>query len=103
MAAFDAPALREKDGAVLVQVRVQPRASRTEITGWSAETGAIRVRLKSPPVDGAANDELVRFLGRKVLKVPPSDIEIVHGHRGRDKTVAVRGLDLETVRRRLGG
>jgi len=101
MAGSDEPGLSEKDGMVLVPVRVQPRSSRTELKGWNADRGAFEVRLKAPPVDGAANAELVRFLGRKVLRVPPSDLAIVRGHTGRDKTVGVRGLDADAVLRRL--
>lgn len=90
-------ALRTQDDLVLVPVRVQPRAHRTEIVGVS-ESGALKVRLSAPPVDGAANDALLRFLGRDVLGVAPSTLVLVRGASGRDKVVGVRGLDEATVR-----
>jgi len=93
-------ALRVSDDLVLVPVRVQPRAQRTEVVGVS-ETGAVKIRLQAPPVDGAANEALLRFLGREVLDIAPSELLLVRGASGRDKVVGVRGLDEATVRRRL--
>lgn len=93
-------ALRTDGDLVLVPVRVQPRAHRTEVVGVS-ETGALKVRLQAPPVDGAANDALLRFLGREVLGVAPSQLVLVRGASGRDKVLGVRGLDEATVRRHL--
>jgi uncharacterized protein (TIGR00251 family) len=86
---------------VVVSVRVQPRSRCTEVVGVIPETGALKIRVKSPPVEGAANKELLRFLGRKVLKVAPSDLEIVQGRDGRHKLIAVAGLTLDEVRERL--
>ena len=80
----------EKDGAITFQVRVVPRASRSKIAG--EHDGALRVRLTAPPVDGAANEELVRLLARE-LKVRVSAVEIVSGHSSRTKSVLVRGAD----------
>jgi uncharacterized protein len=72
-----------------------PRASVSSIVG--EHDGALRVRLAAPPVDGAANDELVRLLA-VAFDLPRSAIEIVAGHASKSKTVRVRGarlLDLE--------
>ena len=95
-------ALRTDGDVVIVPVRVQPRAHRDEVVGVDPN-GALKVRLCAPPVDGAANQALLRFLGREVLGVAPSDLSLLRGATGRDKVVAVRGLDLATVRRKLGG
>ena len=84
--------IEQRGGAVRVAVRAQPRASRNEIVG---EHGG------APPVEGAANEELVRFLAR-TLSVPASAVRIVAGERGRNKIVEVDGLDAESVRRALG-
>ena len=78
----------EKDGVVTFSVRVVPRASRSEIVG--EHDGALRVRIAAPPVDGAANDELVRLLAR-AFDVPRSAIEISAGHASKLKTVRVTG------------
>jgi uncharacterized protein (TIGR00251 family) len=84
---------------VRFEVRVQPRASRTEIAG--EYNGAIKVRLSAPPVDGAANDALVDLLAEK-LSVPRRDVSIVSGASSRSKTVAVAGVDAAAVERLLG-
>ncbi|MEP6707438.1 MAG: DUF167 domain-containing protein [Pyrinomonadaceae bacterium] len=80
----------EEDGAITFQVRVVRRAARSEIAG--EHDGALRVRVKAPPVDGAANEELVRLLAKE-LKVRASAVEKVSGFSSRIKGVRVRGAD----------
>ena len=92
--------LRESASGTTLRVRVQPRAAKDEIAG--VRQGALVVRLKAPPVDGAANEALARFLGR-ALGVPPSAVRIVRGGSGRDKLVAVAGIDAATARAALPG
>jgi len=58
------------------------------------------VRLTAPPVEGAANEALARFLG-KALGVPPSAVRIVAGATGRNKVVTVAGLDAAAAFARL--
>lgn len=79
----------EGDGAVTFSIRVIPRSSRTEIVG--EYDGALKIKLKSPPVDGAANEELIRFLS-KSLSVPKTDIEIVAGQAGRNKRISIQSV-----------
>jgi uncharacterized protein (TIGR00251 family) len=80
--------VREQNGEVVFSVRVQPRASRDAVGGiWQ---GALRVRLTAPPVEGEANDALVRFLAER-LNVPRSAVRLLAGQRSRTKRVAVRG------------
>ena len=83
----------------LLNVRVLPRSSRDEIAGWS--DGVLRVRLKAPPVEGRANEALRHLLAER-LGVPPRDIVIVTGETSRTKRVRIVGLDIETVRLKLG-
>ena len=78
----------EKDGVIKFKVRVVPRASRSEIVG--EHDGSLRVRIAAPPVNGAANDELVRLLAR-TFSVPLSAINISAGHASKLKTVTVIG------------
>ena len=89
-------AVAERGGRIRFTVRVQPRASRTEIVG--AHGDALKVRLSSPPVDGAANEELVAMLA-KALGVGRGAIAIVTGTSARSKVVEVEGVDAERVRR----
>jgi uncharacterized protein (TIGR00251 family) len=84
---------------VLLRLRVQPRASLEAVAGVTADT--IRLRLTAPPVDGAANEALIRFLAGS-LKVPRSAVELVSGRTGRTKLVAVAGISVEEAARRLG-
>ncbi|HMA39060.1 MAG TPA: DUF167 domain-containing protein [Gemmatimonadales bacterium] len=81
-------------------LHVVPRAKVTEVAGRHGD--AIRVRLAAPPVDGAANEELVRFLAER-LDVPRSAVAIVRGASARRKTVAVDGVTTEAAVRVLLG
>lgn len=80
---------------VRLTIRVQPRASRTEVAGLYGED-ALRIRLAAPPVDGAANGELVAFLA-KMLGVSKGTVVIERGETGRLKIVSVAGVDPAAV------
>ena len=86
----------ERDGAIIFTVKVVPRASKSEIAG--AFAGAWRVRVAAPPVDGAANAELVKILA-KALRVPPRNVEIISGHAAKIKQIRVIGATAEAVAR----
>jgi uncharacterized protein (TIGR00251 family) len=79
-------------------VRVIPRAGRSGVAGTRGD--ALLVRLQAPPVDGAANAELVAVLA-EALHVPKRAVSITSGERGRQKRVAIEGVDEATVRARL--
>ena len=81
-----------RDGSVTFAVRVQPRASRSEIVGEL--DGALKIRLAAPPVDGAANEELIRFLA-KAFGVARAQIEIISGATARQKLLRVGGVTPE--------
>ncbi|HUF70638.1 MAG TPA: DUF167 domain-containing protein [Longimicrobiales bacterium] len=83
-----------------MRIRVQPRASRTEIAGEHG--GALKIRLAAPPVDGSANRELVRFLA-KAVGVPTSAVTVVSGESSRNKVVEIEGADPASVLAVLGG
>ena len=91
--------LHEKDGGVTIKVRVQPRASRTEIIGEHA--GAIKMRVAAPPVDGKANEECRRYLA-KLLKVGATSVEIISGDSSRDKVIRVSNISALRVLEALG-
>jgi uncharacterized protein (TIGR00251 family) len=83
-----------QDRGLTFAVRIVPRASRSEIAG--EYDGALRVRVAAPPVDGAANRELVRTLA-KIFKLPQNAVEIVSGANSKSKVVRVRGADAATL------
>jgi uncharacterized protein len=72
-----------------LRVRVQPRASRNEVTAW--RDGVLHVRLTAPPVEGAANAACRDFLA-EWLGVRRSQIELVAGEKSREKRFRVAGL-----------
>ena len=86
------------DAAVLISVRVIPRAGKSGIAGLRGD--ALLVRLHAPPVDGAANDELIAVLAR-ALAVPRRAVSIASGERSRQKSVRVSGIDAATAAARL--
>lgn len=83
---------------VVIAVRVIPRAARSAVAGPRGD--ALLVRLAAPPVEGAANAELVEVLAA-ALSVPRRAIAIVSGDRSRQKRVRVAGIDVATARLRL--
>ena len=84
---------------VAIAVRVIPRAGRSGLAGTRGN--ALLVRLQSPPVEGAANEELIEVLAR-ALQVPKRAVTIVAGDRSRLKRVKVTGIDAATAAARLG-
>ncbi|MEO8042849.1 MAG: DUF167 domain-containing protein [Acidobacteriota bacterium] len=91
--------IKEKDTSVEFLVRVTPRSSRTEIVG--EYDGAVKVRLSSPPVDGAANAELIKLFAKK-LGVARSSIQIVSGETSKTKRLRVSGVSAEMLRAVVG-
>jgi uncharacterized protein (TIGR00251 family) len=87
-----------RDGAVRIQVHAKPRSRRSRIAG--TREGALAVELAAPPVDGAANEELVATLAG-ALGVPKRDVSVALGASSRAKLVEVRGLTEGQVRERL--
>ena len=87
------------DEAVTFMVRVIPRSSRSEIVG--EYDGAIKVRLTSPPVDGAANAELIKLFAKK-LGVARSAITIESGESSKTKRLRAAGVTAEELRSVLG-
>lgn len=79
-------------------VHVVPRARSTGVAGRHGD--ALKIRLAAPPVDGAANDELVRFLAER-LAVPRRAVTIAAGRTGRRKTVKVTGIETAAALRAL--
>ena len=85
-----------RDG-VVIDVRVIPRAAKAGLAG--VRGGALLVRLSAPPVEGAANEELIAVLA-KALDVPRRAVTIVSGERSRTKRVAVAGITRDAAEAR---
>lgn len=84
--------------AVRLEVRAKPRAKKSRVV--SVAVGRVEVALAAPPVDGAANEELIRFLS-DVLGVPTRMLTLLRGEASRTKLVAIEGLTAADVERRL--
>jgi hypothetical protein len=87
-----------KRGAALA-VRVTPRASKNEIVEILSD-GTVKVHITAPPVEGKANEVLVKFLAG-VLDVPASRLDVVAGASGRDKLIAVIDMDSATLHKKI--
>jgi uncharacterized protein (TIGR00251 family) len=85
-------------GGVVISVRVVTRAGRSGLAG--KRRGALLVRLHAPPVEGAANVELINVIAG-ALDVPRRAVSIVAGERSRQKRVRVSGIDAATALSRL--
>lgn len=79
---------KEKGGCLIFNIRVVPRASKTEIVG--EYDGVLKVRIASPPVDGAANTELIKVLAKQ-FGVPKSAVEIMGGQTAKLKQIKISG------------
>jgi hypothetical protein len=78
--------IREDDKGFLLKIYVQPRSRKNEVVGLHDD--ALKIKITSPPVDGAANRACINFLA-KCLKLPKSCIDIVSGHTSRIKQIRV--------------
>ncbi len=84
-----------KEGVTL-EIKVIPRANRSEIVGILDER--LKIKVKSPPVDGKANKEIIKFFS-SFLGIPKKDIEILRGTSSSHKTIIFRGRGEEIEQR----
>ena len=85
---------QEKSGTLLLHLKVQPNASTSGITGMHGSR--LKIRLQSPPRDGKANQELIRYLS-KTLGIPKSSIDLIRGQSSRDKTVRLQDITVDQL------
>ncbi|PLY03076.1 MAG: YggU family protein [Desulfuromonas sp.] len=90
--------LRSVEEGTVISLHVQPRASRNEIIG--EQDGALKVRLTSPPVEGAAN-KLCCEIFAKTCGVPKRNVSILSGEKSRQKRLLVSGLSVAVVQEKI--
>ena len=90
--------MNETPDGLDLHVRAVPRAAKNEIKGL--HNNALKVRLTSAPVDGKANQALIRFLS-KALKVPQRQITLMRGETARQKTLRITGLSKKQLLERI--
>ncbi|MFH1874785.1 MAG: DUF167 domain-containing protein [Pseudomonadota bacterium] len=81
--------IQEKPDGITIECYISPRASKSKIKG--ERNGALAIALRSAPVEGKANQELIEFLA-KLLSVPKSKISILRGETSRTKLVFIQGI-----------
>jgi uncharacterized protein len=87
------------DERATLRIRVQPRASRNEITGW--KDGVLHARLTAPPVEGAANKACIELIADQ-LGVRRYQVQLAAGEKSREKTLEVKGISQSEAERLLG-
>jgi len=90
--------LQEKEGYLLLQLRVQPKASKNKIL--LDDHWGYRVYLTAPPVDGEANEALRSFICKK-LGIPRQCVSLVNGEKSRTKTIRIEGISKSLAITRL--
>ena len=84
----------------LIKVYLQPKSSKNEMAGPYRD--GIKVKVTAPPIEGKANESLIRFLAKE-FGVSPSSIEIIKGHHAREKILKISGsVDQELLKKILG-
>ena len=86
--------LKENKNNLTINIYVVPRSSKTEIVG--IYNNCLKIKLKSPPVDNAANEELIKFLSKE-LKLPKASIEVVSGHKQKKKMLFIKECNSSRV------
>lgn len=90
--------IKKEPGGVSFAVRVTPRSSRNLIAG--EEGGILKIRLNAPPVDGKANDALVRFMAKQ-LGLARRDVSLARGEKSRNKRLLITGISVTELQERL--
>ena len=93
----------EKKEGILLYLLIQPKASCTAIVGFygeSSERPRLKIRINAPPVDGAANEELITFLSKK-LRVARSNFQIIRGRSSKMKDILCIGVGKKQIEQGL--
>lgn len=88
----------EKNRACCLTVTLSPRAKASALVGLHG--GDLKIKIAAPPVDGAANQALVKFLA-EILEINPNSLSLTAGQRGRRKIVKIEGLAEDELWKRI--
>lgn len=86
--------LKERSDGLILKIRVNPRASRTEPEGIL--DGRLKLRVQAPPVEGKANEAVLKW-ARKAFNIRSSQVDILRGEKSREKDLFLRGLSIEAA------
>lgn len=87
---MDIPYKKTKNG-ISIDIKVEPRSSQKSIAGVM-DNNVLKVKLTSPPVEGAANEQLIELLAEE-LKIKKSQIKVIRGHASKRKVVEISGVE----------
>ncbi len=90
--------LKEHEGGVVVEVSLQPRASRNEVAGLQG--GRLKIKITAPPVEGMANKKLCEFLAH-LMGIGKQRVQVIAGQAARIKRVMISDVSLDEVRKKL--
>lgn len=90
--------LKAHQDGIILRVKVTPNSSRNALAPEQGDR--LSVKLTSPPVEGKANKQLLKLIGKK-LGVPPSSITVLRGHSSREKDLFVPGIDEDCALEKL--
>lgn len=90
--------ITQKNNYCLLRVYIQPNASKNEVIGLF--NGALKIKIKAPPIDGKANEEVISFLSEE-LNLAKKYITIDKGQTGRNKLVKIENLNIELIKKAL--
>ena len=82
-----------------IAVRITPRSRKDEIAGILSD-GTVKIRITAPPVDGKANQALIKFLS-KILDVTEKEIDIIAGIKGKNKIISILDMDVSTLNQKI--
>ena len=94
------PWLKVHNNGAVIDLLVQPRASKNEVCG--VIENRLKVRLTSPPVEGAANKLCCSFFAKQ-LKIAKSNVTVLTGEKSRQKRLFVEGLCVDEILEKLSG
>lgn len=94
----NAPVFVQTDAGVGIALHVIPNARKSEIIGWHG--GRLKIKIKAPPVDGKANEEILVFFSR-YLGLPKNRVSLIRGKQSKSKTLLVQGLGIEVLKARI--
>lgn len=86
--------IHNEENGISVNLYIQPKSSKNQISG--IYNNACKIKIKAPPVDGAANKECIKYVS-KLLNLPKSSVSIISGHTGKNKKIYIEKHKDQTV------
>ena len=86
--------ISEVEKGVILDVKVNPRSSKNEISGFIE--GVLKIKITAPPVEGAANRECIKFLA-KTFNISPSSVSVIKGETSRQKRILIEGVSRDSL------